>query len=62
MIRVQSPLPNDVEQLMHDTIGCCIAVHRELGPGLLEKIYSLAVGLELTAAGITFKREKRWSR
>jgi GxxExxY protein len=58
MIRVQSPLPPDVEQLMHDTIGCCIAVHRELGPGLLEKIYSRAVCLELKAAGIAFEREK----
>ena len=58
MIRVQSPLPADVEQLMHETIGCCIAVHRELGPGLLEKIYSLAVCLELKAAGIPFEREK----
>ena len=59
MIRVQSPLPADVEQLMHDTIGCCIAVHRALGPGLLEKIYSLAVCLELIAARIPFEREKR---
>ena len=60
MLRVQSPLPADVEQLVHDTIGCCIAVHRALGPGLLEKIYSRAVGIELTAAGIPFEREKRY--
>ena len=44
---------------MHDTIGCCIAVHRALGPGLLERIYCRAVCVELTAAGITFEREKR---
>jgi GxxExxY protein len=61
MLRVPSPLPDDVEQLMHDTIGCCIAVHRELGPGLLEKIYTRAVSLELSAAGIGFEREKRYS-
>ena len=60
MLRVQSPLPPDVEQLMHDTIGCCIAVHRALGPGLLERLYSRAVCVELTAAGITFEREKRY--
>ena len=58
MLKIPSPLSDDVEQLMHDTIGCCIAVHRELGPGLLERIYSRAVGLELAAAGISFEREK----
>jgi GxxExxY protein len=60
MLKVPSPLPDNVERLMHDTIGCCIAVHRELGPGLLETIYSRAVCLELTAARITFEREKRY--
>jgi GxxExxY protein len=41
-----------------DTIGCCITVHRTLGPGLLEIIYSRAVAVELAAAGIPFEREK----
>ena len=36
MLRVPSPLPDELETLVHDTIGCCIAVHRALGPGLLE--------------------------
>ena len=54
MLKIQSPLPEDVEQLMHDTIGCCIAVHRELGPGLRERIYSRAACIELDAAGIKF--------
>jgi len=58
MLRVPSPLPDDLERLVHDTIGCCIAVHRVLGPGLLEEIYSRALRLELTAAGISFEREK----
>jgi GxxExxY protein len=58
MLRVPSPLPDDLERLVHDTIGCCITVHRILGPGLLEMIYSRAIGLELKAAGIAFEREK----
>jgi GxxExxY protein len=58
MLRVPSPLPDDLERLVHDTIGCCITVHRTLGPGLLEMIYSRAIALELRAAGITFEREK----
>jgi GxxExxY protein len=58
MLRIPSSLPDDLENLVHDTIGCCIAVHRVLGPGLLEEIYSRALGLELTAAGVPFEREK----
>ena len=33
-----------------DVIGCCIAVHRALGPGLLESIYSRALRIELQVA------------
>ena len=58
MLRVHSSLPEDLEDLVHKTIGCCIAVHRVLGPGLLEEIYARALGLELAAAGIPFQREK----
>ncbi|HXI29119.1 MAG TPA: GxxExxY protein, partial [Vicinamibacterales bacterium] len=45
---------------MHDTIGCCIAVHRELGPGLLEVVYSRALTVELRAKEIPFEREKNF--
>jgi GxxExxY protein len=60
MLRIQTPLSDDVETLIRDTIGCCIAVHRALGPGLLETIYSRAIALELTATGIAFEREKAY--
>lgn len=60
MLRVKSPLTEEIEQLVRATIGCCIAVHRELGPGLRERIYSLAVAIELAAAGIAFEREKKY--
>jgi GxxExxY protein len=58
MLKVPSPLPDHLEALVHDTIGCCIAVHRALGPGLLETIYSRAICVELKEAGIAFEREK----
>ena len=61
MLRIPTPLSEAVETLMHDVIGCCIAVHRVLGPGLLETIYSRAIALELTAAGITFERERAFA-
>jgi GxxExxY protein len=44
-------------QLSERVIGCAIAVHRELGPGLLESVYESAMCLELAAAGIPFARQ-----
>jgi len=58
MAGTYTPLSDEIERLVHDTIGCCITVHRALGPGMLELIYSRAVAIELTAAGIPFEREK----
>jgi GxxExxY protein len=58
MLRVKSPLAQEAEQLVRTTIGCCIAVHRELGPGLRERIYSSAVAIELAAAGISSNARK----
>jgi len=60
MLRVESPLPAEVEALIRDTIGCGITVHRALGPGLLETIYSKAIALELGATGIMFDRERTY--
>jgi GxxExxY protein len=58
MLRIESPLPDGLEQLAHDVIGCCIEVHRALGPGLLEGIYARAVTVEMTARRIAFEAEK----
>lgn len=45
-------------ELSEGIIGCCIRVHRVLGPGFLEKIYEEALAIELTKAGLTFERQK----
>src|SRR5436190_14839688 len=52
MLRIPSKLSNELEELIHRTIGCCITVHRTLGPGLLEGIYCRAICLELGVANI----------
>jgi GxxExxY protein len=39
-------------------IGCCQAVHRELGPGFEEVIYQRALARELQSAGVEFAREE----
>lgn len=60
MLHVPSLLTRDVERLIYETIGCCIRVHRELGPGLLERIYARALSIELTSTAVPFEREKRY--
>ncbi|HEY7289601.1 MAG TPA: GxxExxY protein [Vicinamibacterales bacterium] len=59
MLRIATRLGDELEALVHKTIGCCIAVHRELGPGLIEGAYHRAVAFELDAVGVPFEREKR---
>jgi len=44
-------------ELTERIIACAIAVHRELGPGLLESIYEEALTIELAASGLRFVRQ-----
>jgi GxxExxY protein len=39
-------------------IGAAIAVHKELGPGLLESAYEACLAYELTQVGLKFERQK----
>jgi len=57
-MRLPSPLSDEAEQAMTETIGCAIAVHKALGPGFLESIYKKAMHIEMTARGIPFESEK----
>jgi len=59
MLRVVSPLSDREEQVFSRAMDCAFAVHRELGPGYREKIYSAAYCLELDLMGIKFEREKK---
>ena len=45
------------DPLTERIIGCAIAVHRELGPGLLEAIYEEALAIELEDQGLAFRRQ-----
>lgn len=58
MLGVQSPLDDRTERLVSRVIGCCIAVHRELGPGMSERVYAEACAVELRLSGIECEREK----
>jgi hypothetical protein len=57
-MRLPSPLSEDAERAMSETIACAIRVHRELGPGFLESIYRKAIYLELEAAGMSYESER----
>jgi GxxExxY protein len=57
-LTVVSTLPPETENIIRRTIGCAIEVHRNLGPGYLESIYSQAMEIELQADGLAFERER----
>jgi GxxExxY protein len=58
LTHAQSTLGPDLEELAESTIGICLTVHRELGPGMNEAVYSRACRIELAASEISFESEK----
>lgn len=60
--QVQQPLSPELiaalKQQVYDIIGCAIAVHQEMGPGLNEYMYQEALAIALRQANIPFEREK----
>ena len=48
---------DDINRLTERIIGCAIEVHRQLGPGLLEGTYELALCVELSDAGLKHERQ-----
>ncbi|MGA2510768.1 MAG: GxxExxY protein [Candidatus Acidiferrales bacterium] len=48
---------DEFNHLTERIIGCAIEVHRNLGPGLLEATYEEAMCVELTDAGVNYKRQ-----
>lgn len=55
---VNSVLPPETDELITRVIGCALTVHRTLGPGFLESIYSSALAYEFNDQGIPFERER----
>src|SRR5580692_11576009 len=45
------------QELTSQIIGAAIEVHKNLGPGLLESVYKVCLGLELESRGLNFKSE-----
>ena len=49
---------DDLSGLTQIIIGAAIAVHRELGPGLLEPAYESCLAFEIADRGLKFERQK----
>ena len=47
----------DANVITEKVIGAAIQVHKQLGPGLLEKIYAECLAIELVDCGLQIKRE-----
>lgn len=48
----------EINEISGDIIGCCIEIHKELGPGLLESAYEECLAYELSNSGLFFERQK----
>jgi GxxExxY protein len=51
-------MKRDVNEITGQIIGAAIAVHRELGPGMLESTYEACLTFELVERGLRFERQK----
>jgi iron complex transport system substrate-binding protein len=48
----------DLESISGDVIEAAIAIHRDLGPGLLESVYEILLASKLARAGYDVKRQQ----
>ena len=55
----RSSMRERLNSLTEKIIGAAIGVHRELGPGMLEKAYERCLAFELADRGLKFERQKR---
>lgn len=58
MLRIESPLPPAIEEIVTKVVDVGFTVHKVLGPGFKERIYERAFCLELDSRGLKFECEK----
>lgn len=51
------PISDELEIIGKKIVDSAYTVHRELGPGLLEKVYEICFCHELSKRGLKFKRQ-----
>jgi len=57
-LKQHSDMPAELDEMSRQVVDSCFAVHRELGPGLLEKIYEEALVSELEGRGMAVESQK----
>lgn len=58
MLRIESPLPPETEEVVTRVVDVGFTIHNTLGPGFKERIYERAFCLELDSRGLKFECEK----
>ena len=53
-----SEITEKEEQIAKEIVNAAYKVHKELGPGLLEKVYEVCFCYELKKAGLNYKRQE----
>lgn len=52
-----APISDEEERIAKMIVGSAYAVHKALGPGLLENVYEVCFCHELTKCGLSFRRQ-----
>jgi GxxExxY protein len=51
------PIPKELDAIGKFIVDAAYTVHKNLGPGLLEKVYEICFCHELSKRGLTYKRQ-----
>ena len=51
-------VPTEIEEFTSRAVNAALAVHRTLGPGLLESAYEECMAIELRQTGLTIERQQ----
>lgn len=54
---IQMSTQREISDLSYRIIGCAIAVHKQIGPGLLESVYEACMIEELRSAGMSVQSQ-----
>jgi GxxExxY protein len=50
-------MDQETENITSEVVDAIFAIHKELGPGLLESVYEECLATELTSRGLQFARQ-----
>ena len=57
--KIFQPIPSEVERVGKVVLDAAYAVHSELGPGLLESVYQIAMKHVIESSGVPVETEVR---